>query len=61
MEYMTTQEASEIWGVTMRRIQAMCDKGQISTAIRLGRIWVIPKGTPKPPDRRIKSVKISKF
>ncbi|GHU57676.1 hypothetical protein AGMMS49975_23610 [Clostridia bacterium] len=36
----------------MRRIQAMCDKGKIPNAQRIGFFWVIPKGTPKPPDGR---------
>jgi 8-oxo-dGTP diphosphatase len=57
MEYMTTQEAAELWGVTIRRIQAMCARGNIPSAVKLSRIWVIPKGTPKPPDGRAKAVR----
>lgn len=52
MEYMTTQEVATQWGVTTRRIQAMCGKGKIPNAQRIGFIWVIPKGTVKPPDGR---------
>jgi hypothetical protein len=59
VEYMTTQEVATLWGVTKRRIQAMCDKGRISNAARLGLIWVIPKGTPKPPDGRTRAVRNS--
>ena len=54
MEYMTTQETAKKWGVTQRRIQAMCEKGKIPTAERIGLLWVIPKGTPKPLDGRIR-------
>ncbi|MDR1603494.1 MAG: helix-turn-helix domain-containing protein [Gracilibacteraceae bacterium] len=63
MEFMITQEAAKLWGVKIRRVQALCDSGQIP-AQRLGQIWVIPKGTPKPLDGRTKAarefVKITK-
>jgi hypothetical protein len=54
---MTTKDAAEIWGITMRRVQALCDNGQIPEAFKLGDIWVIPKGTPKPIDGRTKQAK----
>ena len=57
MEYLTTQEVATQWGVTKRRIQAMCDKGKIPNAERIGLIWVIPKGTPKPPDGRTRTAR----
>jgi len=57
MEYMTTQEAAKLWDVKIRRVQTMCDKGRIPNAKKLGQIWVIPHGTPKPADRRTKSAK----
>ena len=57
LEYLTTQEVAMQWGVTKRRIQAMCDKGKIPNAERIGLLWVIPKGTPKPPDGRTKVVR----
>jgi len=52
MDYLTAREASELWGITQRRVQALCENGQVFNAERLGTIWVIPKGTPKPPDGR---------
>lgn len=58
MDWMTTKEASEIWGITIRRVQALCDNGQIPVAVKLGPIWVIPKGTPKPIDGRTKAAKL---
>jgi hypothetical protein len=57
MDWITTKEAAETWGITMRRVQALCDKGQVSTAVKLGNIWVIPKDTPKPIDGRTKAAK----
>jgi hypothetical protein len=57
MEYMTTKEAADLWGVKIRQVQALCKKEQIGNASRLGSIWVIPKGTPKPIDGRTKQAK----
>ena len=54
MEWITTKEAAELWGITTRRVQILCDKGKVGGAQRLGDIWVIPKGTPKPIDGRTK-------
>ena len=60
MDWMTTKEAAELWGITMRRVQALCDNGQIPSAVKLSDIWVIPKGTPKPVDGRTKQAKLGK-
>ena len=57
MEYMTTQEAAAVWGIKIRRVQALCERGQIESATRLGKIWVIPKSAPKPIDGRTKAAK----
>lgn len=57
MEYMTTKEAADKWGIKVRQVQTLCEKGQVKNADRLGHIWVIPKGTPKPIDGRTKLAK----
>ena len=57
MDLITTKEAAKIWGITIRRVQALCDNGQVSAAFKLGDIWVIPKDTPKPVDGRTKAAK----
>ena len=56
-ELMTTAEAAELWGITTRRVQVICDNGQVDGAVRMGRTWIIPKGTPKPIDGRTKAAK----
>ena len=61
MEYMTTKEAADKWGVKVRQVQTLCEKGQVKNAARLGQIWVIPKGTPKPIDGRTKAAKINQL
>jgi hypothetical protein len=52
MEWMTVKETSELWGISERRVQILCAKGKVRGAARLGNLWVIPKGTSKPPDGR---------
>ena len=56
-ELMTTNEAAGIWGITARRVQVLCDKGQVNGAVRMGRTWIIPKSTTKPIDGRTKAAK----
>ena len=60
MEYITTAQAAEQWGITIRQVQALCDKGKVNNVKRLGQIWVIPEGTPKPIDGRTKEAKLEK-
>ena len=57
MEYLTTQEIADEWGIKVRRVQALCDRGKVESAKKLGHIWVIPRGTPKPLDGRTKIAK----
>jgi len=57
LEYMTTQEAASLWGIKVRRVQALCDGGKVANVKRLGHIWVIPTGTPKPIDGRTRDAK----
>ena len=58
MEYITPKEAGETWGISERRVQYLCSNGQVVGAQRLGgKVWVIPRGTPKPLDGRTKAAK----
>ena len=58
MDWMTAKEAGELWEITTRRVQVLCDCGQIEGAARLGKIWVIPKTAQKPIDGRTKAAKM---
>lgn len=60
MEYVTPKDKAVEWGITQRRVEALCDKGRVSGAYRLGRAWAIPKAAPKPVDGRTKMAKTSK-
>ena len=57
VKLMTTNEAASQWGITMRRVQVLCENGRVEGAVRMGRTWIIPRGTPKPIDGRTKSAK----
>jgi hypothetical protein len=52
LEWITAQQAAEKWGITARRVQALCQNGQIDGVVRLGKAWLIPKDAPKPGDGR---------
>ena len=60
MEWIAIKEAAELWGMTTRRAQFLCADGKVDGAQKLGNIWVIPKGSPKPIDGRTKAAKQSK-
>ena len=53
MEYISTKEASQRWGISERRVRSLCAEGKIEGASRCGAwVWSIPVGTQKPADGR---------
>ena len=60
MEYITIKEASDKWGLSVRRVQSLCSEDQIDGAIRFSGVWAIPSMAQKPVDHRIKSGKYIK-
>jgi hypothetical protein len=57
MDFLTTKQASKIWGITSRRIALLCEQGRVEGAVKAGAAWIMPANTPKPVDRRVKSGK----
>ena len=55
MEYLSIKQTSEKWGISVRRIQALCVEDRISGATKIGSYWAIPADAEKPSDGRIKS------
>ena len=53
-EYMTAQEASERWDISVRRVQRLCKERRIEGVININRVWLIPKAAKKPVDKRRK-------
>ncbi len=60
MNYMTVNEAAEKWGITIRRVQKLCEENRIDGVSRFGKSYMIPKDAEKPVDARIKSGKYIK-
>ncbi len=54
-DYMTVQEAATKWEISERRIQKLCEEKRIPGVVRLSRVWLLPKDTEKPFDRRLKT------
>lgn len=52
MDFLTTVEMSEIWGISARRISLLCSQGRVKGAVKKGKTWLIPKGAMKPVDPR---------
>lgn len=52
MNYVTTIEMSEIWGISARRIALLCEQERIEGAIKKGKTWLIPEDAEKPADKR---------
>ena len=57
MEFLTTKQASELWGISTRRISLLCEQGRIEGATKAGKTWLMPIDAKKPTDQRIKSNK----
>ena len=60
MDFLTTKQASEIWGISQRRVSILCEEGRIAGAVKAGRTWLMPADTKKPTDARIKSERSKK-
>ena len=54
MEYISIAEAAEKWGITRRRVQALCSQNRIPGLTKFGKSWAIPKDAEKPTDMRKK-------
>lgn len=46
--YMTTKQAAEKWGVSIRQVQNYCKKGIIPNVVKVGTNYLIPNDTAKP-------------
>ncbi len=54
MDYLKIEDIANKWGLSPRRVQALCSQGKIEGAIRFGRDWMIPKDANRPTDGRTK-------
>ena len=59
-EYMTAQESAELWGISVRRVQRLCKENRIEGILNVNRVWLIPKNSKKPVDKRRKATNYEK-
>jgi len=59
MQYMTSAQAAEKWGITASRVTMMAKNGQIPGVERIGHQWMIPENADKPADGRTKAARES--
>lgn len=52
MEYLTTAEFAEKWGISQRRVGIYCKEGRLEGAMIKGKTWLIPADVKKPDDPR---------
>ena len=57
MDLLSAKDAATKWGISQRRVIALCSEGRIADAQLVGNSWVIPKKSKKPIDARTKTAK----
>lgn len=61
MEYITSKELAEKWGISTRRVNTLCNEERIPGAHKNGFMWMIPRNAKKPDDKRRINKKINSF
>lgn len=57
MNYLSSKEIAEIWGLTYRSVRKYCADGKISGAYLCGKTWKIPENADKPARKPRKRTK----
>ena len=52
MNFITAKDAAQEWGVSIRRVQILCNQERIKGAYRFGKSWMIPSTAVLPNARR---------
>ena len=60
LEWLTPLQVAEKWKITERQVQALCLQGKVSGAVKVSKVWLIPKDAPRPIDGRTKAAKVGK-
>lgn len=56
MDFLTTKQAAEVWGISARRVAILCEQGRIDGAAKAGKTWLLPPNAQKPIDKRLKQI-----
>lgn len=60
MDFMTTNQAAKLWGISPRRVALLCAQGRITGVMKAGKTWLLPPDVQKPTDPRIDHQKENK-
>ncbi len=52
MDFMSAREAADKWGISQRRVVALCSENKIDNATIVGNTWLISTTAKKPVDAR---------
>lgn len=52
MNYLTSIETAERWGISSRRVALLCSEGRVEGSVKKGKTWLIPDNAKKPDDPR---------
>jgi len=55
MNYISSKQAAQLWGISPRRVAILASQGRIDGAVSLGNTWLIPEDAHKPSDSRRKA------
>jgi len=61
IDFITTKQAAELWGISQRRVSILCEQGRIDGVKKAGIMWLIPPNTKKPEDARTKDIRQQKL
>jgi Fic family protein len=61
MDFITSKQAAEKWGISDRQVRILCSAGKIKDVKQAGRSWLIPADAPKPEDGRVIRFRNSKL
>lgn len=54
MAYISAKDVATKWGISQRRVAALCSENRIDGASFVGNVWIIPEDAIKPLDARKK-------
>jgi len=57
MDYLSTKQAADKWGISERRVRFLCQENKIPGVNQIGKSWMIPLSSKKPIDGRYKESK----
>ena len=61
MDYISTKQAANKWGISQRRVRVLCEQGKITGTIRAGKSYSIPVSAKKPSDDRFKPLTLDEL